>query len=185
MSENTDADELATGVVETIVAGTNVDNIDSSDPANPIVNVTTPASSSVQGAKVNRSTNQVETSGTYTVDFTTEDYDDNSFADLGTDADRLTVPSGVTRCNVSAYVRFGVINDNSRVRILINRHNSSDAFQETVAAWEGQTGATFTHISCAAFGSDCVATDFYEVAVQCEDTTTTISEASFVIQDVT
>lgn len=36
MSEDTDKD--VTGTVDTIIAGTNIDNIDSSDPANPIIN---------------------------------------------------------------------------------------------------------------------------------------------------
>lgn len=38
MSENTDADEITTGIVETVVAGTSC-SVDATDPANPIVNV--------------------------------------------------------------------------------------------------------------------------------------------------
>jgi len=234
MSENTDADALATGVVETIVAGTNV-TINSSDPANPIVSATdtntgevntasnvgtgagnvfkqktgvdlelktikagtnitvtnnaddititasggsstrttkgdlegfstvdarvpvgsndqvltadsaqalgvkwaTPsAGATFHGALVERSTTLARTASAITNDFVTEVYDTDSFGDLGTNNDRLTIPANVTKVQVSATIECSatisgsrfiqIIHKNSGGTIIHKYHNNSE-----------------------------------------------------------
>ncbi|MEE8208065.1 MAG: hypothetical protein V3T88_03805 [Nitrosomonadaceae bacterium] len=124
MSENTDADEITTGVVETIVAGTNIDNIDATDPANPIINASA-GSATFHGALITRPTTLARTAAGLQQAFTVEDYDTDSFVDLGTDDDRITIPANVTKVQVSGFMDC---TDNTGGKTLsVLHYNSSDA----------------------------------------------------------
>lgn len=236
MSENTDADEITAGVVETIVAGTNIDSIDSSDPANPIVNAAagsgeTNTASNVGGETgtvfkqkagvdlefktlkagtnitINNNASDIEivaaggggsTSGAHvrrdtdlpivtTTDIVwqTESYDDDSFIDIGSDPTHITVPSGVTRVNISCNLKFtNTVTVGTNYILEIRHLNSSDALQERVAGQNGQWGTGAPNVSACALGVPVVATDYFEVRIFCSDTTVTIDHAQATIQDV-
>ena len=115
--------------------------------------------------------------------FPTEIYDDNNFGAGGT-ANRLTVPTGMTRANVSANFQGTGGTANSLLQINIQRFTSGDAFIETVCQMKIETTDTAPAQSCSFHGAQCVAGDYFKVRVFSGDTSWTITNASFAIQDV-
>lgn len=136
-----------------------------------------------QGALLKRTTN-LAGDGDVDITFPTEVYDDNSFGAGGT-ANRLTVPTGVTRVNVSANFQGTGGTANSLLQINIQRFSSADAFIETVCQVKIETTDTSPAMSCSYNGAECVATDYFKVRVFSSDLAWTITNASFSIQDVT
>lgn len=179
VSEDTDKD--ASGHLQSVVAGTGIDNIDNTDPVNPVINATVAGGSS--GARVRRDANQAIAT-TYTAVWDSEVYDDNDFIDIGSNADRMTVPTGVTRVNLSAYLRTtSSVSVGSDYSLSIKHYNAADALQETVASVEANTVFTTTQISLAALGIPCVATDYFEVDIFFSDSSVTTDIITATIQD--
>lgn len=144
----------------------------------------TPAAGSTSAASIRRDTDLAVASFVQ-FDFQTETYDDDGFADIGTDPERLTVPTGVTRVNVSTTMTTtATITDASGYALRINRINSSDVFQETVACANAAVGIVSLVASAAAVGVACVAGDYFIVNVNFDDSTVTVDKVVFAIQAV-
>lgn len=183
MSENTDADDIPTGVVATIVAGTGIDNIDSSDPANPIINAST--SGGVSAVRVNRTTSDPISGATLQVmTWENEEYDDDGFADLGTNDDRITIPAGVTRVNASVFMEMTNITASVRLNTQIAHFNSSDVFQGFVAYMEIENEDTTSNVTVTGLGTTVVAGDYLTVRTFHNDTSWNFVSGWFVVQDV-
>ena len=87
----------------------------------------TPAAGSAtfHGALITRPTNLARTASGLQQAFTVEDYDTDSFVDLGTDDDRITIPANVTKVQVSGFMDC---TDNTGGKTLsVLHYNSSDA----------------------------------------------------------
>lgn len=123
-SEDTDRNDLTAGIVETIVAGTNI-TVDSTDPANPIV--TAAGGATFHGAYVEDSDTVARTTAALVNTYDTEVYDTDAFGDLGTDNDRLTVPANVTKVQVSSHIDATGIAAGTAGYSAITQYNSSDA----------------------------------------------------------
>jgi hypothetical protein len=138
---------------------------------------------SVSGAFLERTAGL--SAGTSTVvTFPTEVYDDNGFGAGGT-TDRVTVPTGVTRANLSGFMQGTGNTANSPQQMVINQYDVSDVFIRAVGANDFETGDTSPRINVAAFGVPCVATDYFQMSVSGGDASWTISAAHMSIQDVT
>lgn len=116
-----------------------------------------------------------------------EDYDDDGFIDLGASNTRLTVPTGVTRVNVQAYIRplTSSYTTGDYLNTYIRHFNSSSVLQANVVVdvnVKDAGGAIFGH--AVALGIPCVATDYFEIWLIPEDTAWTLTEAHATIQDV-
>lgn len=136
-----------------------------------------------QGARLSRITNQAG-DGDVDVTFPVETYDDNGFGAGGT-ANRLTVPTGVTRVNVSANIQGTGGTADSLLQLNIQRFSSGDAFIETNCQVKVETTDTAPALAVCALGQPCVAGDYFKVRVFSSDLAWTISNANFTIQDVT
>jgi len=182
VSEDTDKD--ASGHLQSVVAGTGIDNIDSSDPVNPVINAT-PVVTSISGAKITQSGTQSGIgTATTRVEWDTEEYDDDSFADLVSDNERFTIPAGVTRVNVSAYISGTAMTSGNDIRFAIQKYNSSDVFQETSLSARFVTNASGQASAAGAvLGINVVAGDYIVVTVNHNDASWQINDAHAVIQD--
>ena len=221
------------GQVDSVVGGTNC-SVDATDPVNPIVNADTQNNAKVttkgdlEGFSTEAARIPVGTNGqhleadstqalglkwatpagggggslagaavTVTADLTslnnvetpipweTEDYDDNNFVDLGTDDDRFTVPTGVTRVNIYAFFRYTLVTAGQLVGLTILRRDSSDSFVEYVSH-ETQTspnGAAGS-VSATALGVECVAGDYFTINRTAGDAAWSIIQARAAIQVV-
>lgn len=218
----------AHGQVDSVAGGTNC-SVDATDPINPIVNADTQTTNTTKGdlegfstvaaripigtngqhleadstqalglkwatpaagggapsaARITRTSDESNSTTNFTPTFTTEVYDDNDFATLGTDADRLTVPSGVTRVNIYGNISIKDITDNTQHFMSIQRFNSSDVFQETVGKQQQDTASVFAYVNVAVLGVPAVAGDYFIMAVFSADSATTTFDAQMTIQDV-
>ncbi len=116
-----------------------------------------------------------------------EVYDDDGFADLGTDDTKLTIPTGVTRVNIQAYVRpqASTYDDGDYLNTYIRHFNSSDVLQSnTVVAVSIKDAAGGVFGNVTGLGIDCVATDYFQIWLIPEDVSWTLTEATVTIQDV-
>lgn len=106
VSEDTDknAPVAPGGQVDSIVAGTNIDNIDNTDPVNPIINAAASGGGAFSGCLVTHTLAQT-ISGSTTMTWDTEDYDVGGWHDNVTNPERLTVPSGVAFVRLSMNAR--------------------------------------------------------------------------------
>lgn len=136
------------------------------------------------GAFVETSTSESHGAGFQNMSFATEVYDDNGFADLGTNDDRLTVPTGVTRVNVSAHLEMSAVLGGTGNRAEIQLFNSSDVLQNSVAGHSADHFYDTPRISMTALGVPVTAGDYFVVRSIFEDSTTTIEYKSFAIQTV-
>lgn len=104
VSEDTDKDSVVIpgGQVDSIVAGTNIDNIDNTDPVNPIINAAAGGGGGAfSGALVFHSLAQTVNSTTSALVWDSEDYDVGGWHDNVSNTSRLTVPAGVSFVKVS------------------------------------------------------------------------------------
>lgn len=144
----------------------------------------TPATGSTSSARVRRDTDLPITVTTDIV-WQTEVFDDNSFVDIGTNNDRMTVPTGVTRVNVSCSVTYtNTVTVGSNYILWITQFNSGGTEIEKVAGQNGQWGTGAPTVSACALSVPCVATDYFEVRVFNSDAAVTIAFATASIQDV-
>jgi len=258
VSEDTDKDLGVDG----IVAGTNIDNIDSSDPRNPIINATTQAGGQVDSvvggtncsvdagdpvnpivnadtqnnakvttkgdlegfstvaaripigtdthvltadssealglkwappaggggtpnsARITRLTNQTM-DGNEIVQFTAATYDDDGgFEDLGTNNDRFTIPSGVTRVNISIQAETSGISASTYVRMSIDHLDSGLSTIDLYTMMEADTGSGIPAYSVSLQGLPVTATDVIRFRFLTEDASWTLTKARAVITDV-
>jgi len=136
-----------------------------------------------KGCYIEDSESDPHGAGFQTLTFDTEVYDDDGFATLGTNNDRLTVPVGITRVNVSAYIEMSAVAGGTGNRFSIRHFNSSDVLQKEVAGHSADHFYDTPRISATALGVEVVAGDYFEVQSIFEDSTTTIQYRSFSIQD--
>ncbi len=185
VSEDTDKD--ANGHLQSVVAGTNITSIDNTDPVNPVINAATQAGVANSGAVVTVTADLTSLGNTSTaIPWETEESDDNDFIDIAGAPTELTVPTGVTRVNISAFYRYTLVLAAQSVGMEIARWNSSDVFQEYVGFSQqtspngGAGSIAVTALNCA-----CVAGDYFTVTHFTGDTAWTIIQARASIQDVT
>lgn len=210
MSEDTDRDSTSEGQVDSVVGGTNC-SVDSTDPINPIVNAdaspiltltmgtnmtnsgttTDPildasgGGGAIQGGRVSRTSGVTGRGNSNTsMSWETEVYDDNSFIDIAGDSTRLTIPSGVTRVNVSALILSSSVDIGVRCALIIAKHNSSDVFQINAAFTEVTSVDATPSISVCALGIDVVAGDIIHIKHLFDDTSWTFAGGNACIQDV-
>lgn len=136
-----------------------------------------------KGCYIEDSESDPHGAGFQTLTFDTEVYDDDGFATLGTNNDRLTVPTGITRVNVSAYIEMSAVAGGTGNRFSIRHFNSSDVLQKEIAGHSADHFYDTPRISATALGVEVVAGDYFEVQSIFEDGTTTIEYRSFSIQD--
>ncbi len=118
------------------------------------------------------------------IDWETVVYDDDSFFDIGTVPEQLTVPTGVTRVNICSTVSASAVATTTPLQLQIIRYNSADVFQETVS--QGMYSAIasgFVNGVLTALGADCVAGDYFTVRYQTGDASWNIISAIVTIQD--
>ncbi len=114
----------------------------------------------------------------------TEDYDDDTFVDLGTDDDRLTVPTGVTRVNVECFLGMSGMTAGGRQNLSIRRYSAADALIEIVANTEISAEDTTGALTVSALGVTCVAGEYFEANHFFDDSSWTFDKGNFCIQDV-
>ena len=114
----------------------------------------------------------------------TEDYDDDTFVDLGTDDDRLTVPTGVTRVNVMVFLGMSGMTAGGRQNLSIRRYSAADALIEIVGNTEISAEDTTGALSVTALGVTCVAGEYFEANHFFDDSSWTFDKGNFCIQDV-
>lgn len=124
------------------------------------------------------------TSGVMT--FTTEDYDDNGFVTISGTTDRVTIPAGVTRANVSAQITGGN-NQTAGValQLAIIQYDSVDALIGVMAANEVETEDTTPRLSVTGLGIPCASGDYFKAEIFASDVSWNITASSLTIQDVT
>lgn len=117
--------------------------------------------------------------------YETEDYDDNSFADIGTNDDRFIIPTGVTRINFSCEVLLSAVNTNQYVRLTLDHLDSglSTILIRTMQSIEMSLATP--SISFAIFGLTVSPTDVIRCRILTEDTSVIVDSCSSTIQDVT
>lgn len=142
------------------------------------------AAAVLKTAQLRQDADRVLTGSFETYTFETENYDEGGWADIGTNNDRLTVPAGVTRVNISFFVLFtGSVLSISRFQLGIYHYNSADVLQNVVAGTNPQTGWTDHHAQAVALGITCVAGDYFIVKSICQDSATTTNYYTFTIQE--
>lgn len=119
-----------------------------------------------------------------TIQFTAESYDDNSFADLGTNNDRLTVPTGVTRVNVSIFAEGTGQTSGGQQQLVISQYNSSGGFLTVVCGNDYRLGDASLRMSTSAIGVTVADGDFFQAEMSGADAAWTLTKAFFAIQDV-
>ncbi len=227
VSEDTDKD----GSVATIIAGTNIDSIDSSDPRNPIINaaagsgganttkgdlegfstvaaripvgtndqVLTADSAQALGVKwatsaggggapsacvLVRTSSVAKVGGTVAVNWETVTYDDDSWSDLGTNNTKLTVPTGVTRVNITTQLNGSSFSTNTDLTTVIEHYDSGDSLLAVVASSIcSAANTTFPKANTAVLGVECVVTDYFVVNHLSADTSWNLLNARVCIQD--
>ena len=119
------------------------------------------------------------------IDFDTEDYDDNAFWSVS-NPERFTIPSGVTRVNVSAFIGGSLQTTGTGFGIFLRLYNSSDVFQYDIAVDYSDSTSTTPVRSIAALGAVVAAGDYVRVMSWSEtDASWTIIKGRACIQDVT
>jgi hypothetical protein len=144
---------------------------------------TVASGSGAPAAMISRSTSQSMIASDI-MEFTTEDYDDNTFADLGTANDRFTIPAGVTRVNLSSYMQASSVTAGARLQTYISQADVSDVFVRTVSAQEFDASDTTPRQSNAGVGIPCSEGDYFRVLTVSSDASWTITVSHFTIQDV-
>jgi len=130
-------------------------------------------------------TNESHGAGFQVISFNTEVYDDNDFATLGTNDDRLTVPTGVTRVNISCYLEISAgVAAGTGNRLSIRHKNSGGTVIREVAGHSADHFYDTPRISCAGIGIPVTAGDYFEILSIFEDSTVTLAYRSFSIQVV-
>jgi len=179
VSEDTDKDST----VDTIVAGTNIDNIDSTDPRNPIINASGGGGGATfHGVLVERTTTLARGIGTTTADFVTEVYDTDGFADLGADNDRVTIPAGVTKVQASAHMDCSDVTIGSSQRLEITQRDSVDALVNVWSTHVGTSSATSIYTFATTPVIPCSAGDYFKVSTQCSDSSWTQTEVQLGVE---
>ena len=139
---------------------------------------------SISGAHVRRDTDLAISADTLLV-WQTESYDDDSFIDLGTNDDRITIPTGVTRVNLNASLSTtGTVANGSDFELKFNHFTSGGSFIATIAASKGQTGSTTHGCIVSLLGYPVTAGEYIETRIFFSDTTVTVDFATATIQDV-
>ncbi len=183
VSEDTDKD--ANTHLLSVVAGTGIDSIDSSDPVNPIINATVGTGAS--SAKVSLTADITGRGVTLAdVDWTSEVYDDNSY--FTATSEKLIVPAGVTRVNLSANLFFNNVTAGVVGKVFVQRFSAADAFIDSVAVvyQTAAAGNTNIAVSASVLGTVCVAGEYFKVRTAVNDAAHDIDTIStFTIQDVT
>lgn len=116
-------------VAERIPVGANDTVLTADSTADLGVAWKTPAGggTSFKGALVEEETSFSRGSSGTDVNFDTEVYDTDSFATLGTNSDRLTVPANVSKVTVIAYLNGLNVASGKILIVKIEHYNSSDA----------------------------------------------------------
>lgn len=120
-----------------------------------------------------------------TVVFTSEEYDDNGFSDLGVNNDRFTIPTGVTRINVSGAMEGSSHTATGNQQLVIQLFDSGDSFLTNLTAQEITVPDTSPRITCSALGVVVAPTNYLVLRTFGSDGTWNIVKASLTIQDVT
>jgi len=142
-------------------------------------------SSAPSAAFIEDDTNEPHGAGFQVISFNTEVYDDNDFATLGTNDDRLTVPTGVTRVNISCYLEISAgVAAGTGNRLSIRHKNSGGTVIREVAGHSADHFYDTPRISCAGIGIPVTAGDYFEILSIFEDSTVTLAYRSFSIQVV-
>lgn len=102
------------------------------------------------------------------VSWDTEQYDVGGWWVIGSPT-IFTVPSGVTRVNISAALRLANITADMYVFIAIQKNSSSD--YPGVALQATEVGTSPMNLGCASIGVPCVATDTFRLVVVVETDT--------------
>lgn len=122
--------------------------------------------------------------GATPITWETEVYDDNGFFSGG-DPTKLTIPTGVTRVNVSAYFTATSFTDATELGLFITLYDSGDSFIQNISVERLNAGSTTPGINAAAFGITVSPTDYILIRHLAGDASWDISGARCSIQDVT
>jgi hypothetical protein len=173
-------------VAARIPVGTNDDVLTADSTAALGVSWKTPAAGGggVVGGRALRTTSASSGGTNYTLVYQTEDYDDSTFIDLGTDNDRFTVPTGVTRINLQCYLDMSNITVGAGVSVAFALYNSSDVFQRNLSMSRAHNTTAFMDVTISALGITVTPGEYIEVQLFSSDSSYTINAASATIQDV-
>lgn len=121
-----------------------------------------------RGCVLKRSTlaTGINASTLYTVLWDSEDYDTDTLHSTGTNPARITVPSGVTRVQVSAGLRLSNVGSTTGVAIYIRKNGTTNVS----SAVHGAMGYTDAGSSLISPVLSVIAGDYFEVMLLCSDT---------------
>lgn len=147
-------------------------------PMNPAV-----GGGGVSGCRLTRTTD-LTIDGNTLSEFTVEDYDDDGFADIGTNNDRFTIPSGVTRVNIMYRATLADVAADSDVSMTLDHLDSGLATIDVFTVVSLKTDTTTPSINYCYMGLSVSATDVIRSRFITADTSCKATSIEMVIQDV-
>lgn len=143
--------------------------------------VGTQATVAFHGALIEEESSAARTGASFTPTFDVEVYDTDGFGDLGSNNDRLTIPAGVTKVDVTAHLDVTGILAGSDCFLSISRFNSADSFQRAYgSSMQNGDAGIFTITSTGII--EVVEGDYFKVVAQSSDTSWNQTYASLGIE---
>ena len=168
-----------------IPVGTNGQRLEADSTEASGVKWVTPASGSNSAGMARRDSDDTGAGGLDIITWETEEYDDDGFIDIAGGATKITVPTGVTRVNISAYMHTtGTVSGASNYRLFIEKFSAGDSLIEEVAGISSEATTTDVSHGCSSLGLVVVAGEYFKVSHHFLDTVVTLDYAYVTIQDV-